>query len=253
MAETFAERKRRERLEKIKEARKRQTRRLIIAGIAAAVVIALVIFLLNSPYLKIKEVRVTKTAHLSEGEIRKVEKMLSGKNIVFAPVGDARDSLLKNPWLKEVAFHKRYPSKIEVVVKERVPVAQIAYQGKFYLVSEDGMVLDTLFEPADIIQIADLEVKDVKPGKVIKSKPFNDAISVYRSLPADLKKKVLVISAPVSEKIIFYIGGIEVVYGAPDYADEKNQILQEILKREGSKAIYIDLRVPNSPVVKTKP
>lgn len=253
MAETYAERKRRERLEKLKEVRRRQTIRFAIFVFSIFAILLGVFFLMNSPYFRVKEVKINMTSHLTEVEAKRVEQLLLGKNIFFAPINNAREILLKNPWIKNVVFKKDYPSKISVLPSERKPIAQIAVDSSYYLISEDGMILEERTEPASLVQIADLPVKNLKIGKVLKTKELKDAVKVYESLPQSIKKKVLIISAASSDKLIFYIEGVEVIYGTPEYFEEKNQILLEVLKREGKKAIYIDLRVPDSPVVKTKP
>jgi cell division protein FtsQ len=253
MSETYAERKKRERLEKLREARKRQTRKLAILASSLLAAFLLALFLINSPYFKVKEVSVKRVDHLSESEEKRIEELLLDKNIFFAPTGRAKSALQKNPWIKDVRFRKDFPSKIIVMPVERKPVGQIAFDSRYYLIASDGMILDVIDEPAPLIQIADLPIKTVKVGTILKKKELEDAIKVYESLPENLKKRVLIISAASSDKLIFYIEGIEVIYGAPEYTEEKNQILIEVLKREGEKAIYIDLRVPDSPVVKTKP
>jgi cell division protein FtsQ len=251
--ETLAEIKRRERQKKIEQARRKQRIRLAFAGLTILVIFLILIFFLNSDYFKIKIVNFNQTLHVSQKKIDAVSSHLKGKNLFRAPFGKVRELLLSDPWVKEVQIKRKFPDEVQIKIVERKPVAQVALDGFYYLIAEDGMVLEKKANPEDLIQIADLPVKKLTPGKILKSQPFESAMKVYRSLSADLKKKVLVISAPSSDKIIFYLGGVEVIFGQPEYLEEKLMILKEILKREGSKAISVDLRVPDNPVVKTQP
>lgn len=253
MSETLKEIKRREREKKLQEARKRQRKKLLIflAGFLATAL--LLAFFLSSDYFKIKEVRMAKTEHVKEEIKRKTESLLLGKNIFRAPISRAKEVMLSDPWVREVRIKRDFPDRIEVEIVERKPVAQISKDSFYYLISDDGMVLEKSLEQKELIEIADLPLKTVKTGSRLNSREFLEAMKVYRSLDRDIKKQVLVISAPSADRLIFYIGGIEVVYGQATYLPEKNLILKEILKREGKKAISIDLRVPDNPVVKTEP
>lgn len=253
MGETLKERKRKEREQKIKEVRKRQKRRLIIFSIATVLALAFVVFFLNSPYFKVKSVEIKGIKNADTRRVNEVRKILMGKNIIRAPLSRAKNLLLNDSWIRKVEFDRDFPNKITVKVSERKPVAQISKDGFFYLVSEDGMVLEKQVEPGELIEIADIPLKSIKVGSIIRSKEFSEAMEVYNSFDGELKKKVLVISATSVDKLIFYISGTEVIYGNAEYTEEKNKILKEILKKEGKKAISIDLRIPDNPVVKTQP
>lgn len=253
MPETLVEIKRREREKKLREARKRQKRTMAAAVAVFILFILLAVFFLSSDYFKIKTVNFSKTVHVSSKTLAEAEKILRGKNIFRAPVKKAAEVLLRDPWVKEANIKRKLPDKIEVVIAERKPAAQIAFEGFYYLVSDDGMVLERRHSPEDIVQIADLPVKTVKVGRALKIAEFESAMKVYKGLDSELRQKVLVISAPSADRIIFYLGGIEVIFGQAEYLDEKIKILKEILKREGDKAISIDLRVPDNPIVKVKP
>lgn len=252
MSETLKEIKRREREKKLQEARKRQRKKLLIflAGFFATAL--LLAFFLSSDYFKIKEVRMAKTEHVKEEIKQKTESLLLGKNIFRAPISRAKEVMLSDPWVREVRIKRDFPDRIEVEVVERKPVAQISKDSFYYLISDDGMVLEKSLEQKELIEIADLPLKTVKTGSRLNSREFLEAMKVYRSLDRDIKAGAGDFCSS-ADRLIFYIGGIEVVYGQATYLPEKNLILKEILKREGKKAISIDLRVPDNPVVKTEP
>lgn len=253
MTETLKERKRKEREKKIREARKKQRIRIALFFACLFLIFIIVFFFLNSEIFKVKKVSVSKTSYASLARIKKVEKLLMGKNIFRAPVTTAEKTLLKDIWIKSVEVKRIYPDRIDITIVERKPLAQVSKDGFFYLISIDGMVLEKRPESSDLIEIADLPLKKIKVGSFLKSNEFKEAMKVYESLDSDLKKQVLVISAPSEDKLIFYIEGIEVIYGQAEYMEKKNQILMEILKREGKKAISIDIRVPDNPIVRSQP
>lgn len=253
MSETFKERKRKEREKKLQEARKKQRRKMLIASFIIILFLTLILFFLNSSYFEVKKVEVSKTKNISPEIIEKSKSLLIGKNIFRAPIGKARQVLSSDIWVNKVEISRDYPDKLIVSIGERKPVAQVSKEGIFYVVADDGMVLKRSVESEGLIEIADLPLKNIQVGAFLKSKEFEEAMKVYRHLDPDIKKKVMVISASSKDRLIFYIDGIEVIYGDTAYLEEKNKILKEILKREGKKVISIDLRVPDTPVVKTQP
>ncbi len=253
MNQTLAERKRKERQEKLERIRRRQKRQFIGFLIAFVLIIVLAIYFLNSDYFKVKAISFEGTSHLAKENLEKIKNMFTGKNIFRVPVKDAKEILSSSPWVKEVEIHRDFPDKINVKVIEREPVASITDGIQYFLVSDDGMVLEVSDSAPELIQIADLPVRKLKPGDEVKTEEFNEAMEIYTGLPSSLKKKVSVISAPSLERIILYISGVEVLYGMAEHLEEKNAVLEQILKKEGTSVISIDIRVPTNPVVKSQP
>lgn len=226
---------------------------MLIAALVVAVLVAGVVTLLSSDYFSIKKVRVSGSEHVSEKEIDRARLALLDKNIFRAPLEQVRDRLQSNPWVKEVKFDKDYPHTILIKIIERKPFVQVSDGINYYTVSEDGMVLEELTEPVNLIQVVDLPISKPATGEVINAPEFKDTVTILNSLPENIRKNVLVVSAPSSDRIIFYIGGTEVIYGLAEHIEEKNTVLQEILSREGTSAISIDIRLPTNPIVKTSP
>lgn len=253
MNQTLAERKRKERLEKLERIRRRQRRQFIAFLISLVLIIALAIYFLNSGYFRVKAVNFKGTSHIAEENLKKAKNMFTGKNIFRIPIKDVREILMSTPWVKEVEIHREFPDRINIRVIERKPVATITDGIQYFLVSDDGMVLEASDSQPELIQIADLPIKRLKPGDIVKVEEFNEAMKIYTNLPLSIKKKVSVISAPSTERIILYIRGVEVLYGMAEHLEEKNAVLEQILKKEGTSVISIDIRVPTNPVVKSQP
>lgn len=226
---------------------------MLLALLVIAALIAIGVVLLNSDYFSIKEVKVNGAEHVSESELDKARLALLDKNIFRAPLEEVRNKLTSNPWVKEVKFKKDYPRTIIITIVERRPVVQVSDGINYFTVAEDGMVLEEKGEPVNLVQVVDLPIARPEVGKVIDAQEFKDTITILNSLPSDIRKEVLVVSAPSSDRIIFYVGGTEVIYGLAEHIEEKNTVLKEILSREGTSAISIDIRLPTNPIVKTSP
>lgn len=253
MSETLAERKRRERQEKLKRIRRRQRQQFIAFVTVFILVIGAAIYFFNSDYFKVKRVNIYGARHISKGNIDKARGMFIGKNIFRIPIRDVKGIFLSSPWVKDVKIYRDWPDSVNVKVIERKPIASITDGIQYFLVSDDGVVLEVTDTAPDLIQIADLPVKKLRPGEKVKTDEFTEAMKIFVNLPPFLKKKVSIISAPSVERIILYMGGVEVLYGMAEHFEEKNAVLEQILRKEGKSAISIDIRVPTNPVVKTQP
>jgi cell division protein FtsQ len=123
---------------------------LVIAVIKYGVVIAVCVyggsrlgtFALESPLLQVAHIEAAGNHRVSEDEIRARLDGLRGENILLADLEQWRTALLTTPWLSDASFRRTLPSTIEVVVKERQPIAIGRMGGALYLVDERGKVID---------------------------------------------------------------------------------------------------------------
>jgi cell division protein FtsQ len=92
--------------------------------------------------LQIDDIVVRGNGRLSNGEVLAVLGPLRGENIVMADLDAWRRRLMASPWVRDAAFRRSLPSKIEVTVTERQPIAIGRISGELYLVDERGTVID---------------------------------------------------------------------------------------------------------------
>lgn len=253
MSETYAERKRRERERRIKEQRRKQQIQMAIAGGLIVAIILIAVVILNSDFFRVKTVHIEGARHVPAQTIKAAQDAGRGVNILRYPGAKVRAILLKSPWVKDVTIKRRWPDTIEITIAEREGTYSIFDGLKYYLVAPDGVVLAVSEEPPTRVQIADLPIKKLSVGSVVKSEEFKQAVAILSSLPRALSKGLTVISASSPERITLYINGVEVLYGMAESQQEKNTVLQEIFSREGTSVISVDVRVPTNPVVKGKP
>jgi cell division septal protein FtsQ len=92
--------------------------------------------------LQIDDIVVSGNGRLSTSDVLDVLGGLRGENIVFADLGAWRRRLLASPWVRDAAFRRALPSRVEVVVSEREPIAIGRIFGELYLVDDRGAVID---------------------------------------------------------------------------------------------------------------
>jgi cell division protein FtsQ len=92
--------------------------------------------------LAVSRIQVHGNVRLSSGEVETLVRDLRGTNILAADLTASRKTLLRSPWVAEVAFRRVLPSTIEVFVSERRPFGLCRIRGDLYLIDRDGTVVD---------------------------------------------------------------------------------------------------------------
>jgi cell division protein FtsQ len=147
--------------------------------------------------------------------------------------------------VKNVAIRRALPHTLRVEVDERVPVALISHAGKFYIIDEDLFVIAErkYADGANVPTITDLPIGKIKIGETIANDSLANAVKCLKSMDPSLKKTIVLISAPAVDKLSLYNkDNIEIFYGDAKQADDKNRVLETILKEQGRQVIFIDIR-----------
>ena len=92
--------------------------------------------------LQVGTIRVKGNRHLAEGEVMALLEGLRGQHILLTDLDSWRRRLLGSPWVEDAALRRVLPSTVEVVIRERQPMAIARLNGALYLVDEQGLVID---------------------------------------------------------------------------------------------------------------
>lgn len=92
--------------------------------------------------LQVTTIRVRGNHHLAEGEVLALLEGLRGQHILLADLDSWRRRLMGSPWVDDAAVRRVLPSTVEVVIRERRPMAIARMNGGLYLVDDEGLVID---------------------------------------------------------------------------------------------------------------
>lgn len=147
--------------------------------------------------LQIDDIVIRGNGRLSTGEVMAVLDGLRGENIVMTDLDSWRRRLLASPWVRDAAFRRSLPSRVEVTVTERRPVAIGRISGELYLVDDQATVID-LYGP----QYRDLDL------------PIVDGLAALASGPAMLDEARAELAARL----------IESLHADPEIASQLSQV-----------------------------
>jgi len=131
---------------------------LLRAGGAAAA-LALCAFLLllgwgwaaRSPRFTVQRIAFHGLQRASEAELLRLSGLSAGQRLLQLDLGAAARAMAGHPWVKEVRARRRFPSTVEVQVREHVPAAVLS-MGDLYAVDAQGAPFKRL-QPGDALDL----------------------------------------------------------------------------------------------------
>jgi cell division protein FtsQ len=92
--------------------------------------------------LHVNAIHVRGHHHLPRGEVLALLSGLEGEHLLQADLEAWRRRVLASPWVEQAALRRVLPSTVEVVIRERTPLAIGRIRGDLYRVDEQGTVID---------------------------------------------------------------------------------------------------------------
>ncbi len=241
IAKTKAE----ERQQKLVLIRRKRRNQITIFAVAVFAVLLGAYGLYHSGLFNVTKVEIAGNKAVLSAKIVQACNVDRETNLLSVSTGDIRDKLLKDPWIKEVAVKRALPHTLKVELIERTPAMLVSLGGKFYLIDEDLFVIAErqYADGANVPTITDLPVAKIKVGDKLMNESLDNVVKCLKSMDPELRKTIVLISAPSIDKLSLYNkSNMEILYGEAKQADQKNKVLQSILKEQGRQVIFIDIR-----------
>ncbi|MEA3454100.1 MAG: FtsQ-type POTRA domain-containing protein [Candidatus Caldatribacteriota bacterium] len=217
-------------------------------------------FIFSSNFCNIEEVIIKGNDCLSEDEILCSSKVKLGENIFKLDLKKSKDSLMQEPWIKEVEIKRVIPNKIIISIKERKPAAIIHIGEEYFSSTKEGIVLSKIDSPEEKFSlplVLGLEINEIKIGEIIDKPEFRTALESTNSVEVILPKKFcrVEILSPDDFMICNKDDSLKVRVNGPEGIINKENLLREALEkieREKLLVEYVDIRFKDSLVIKLK-
>ncbi len=138
-------------------------------------------------------------------------------------------------YVEDVSVKKKYPSKLIVSVTEAQKAADVEFNGKYYVVSKSGKLLECAndVKTKGIPLVKGLELNSLNPGSkletkdTLKTKIFNDLIKQADEL--GLKKITSIDLSDRTDIILNYNGKIKIYIGSSVDMDYKLKYIKAVI------------------------
>ena len=97
---------------------------------------------LGAPALQVSGIFVSGNYRLSNGEVLALVDGLRGHNILTISLAEWRKRLLASPWVEEARLRRVLPSRVDIAIRERLPMGIGRLSGSLYLIDRHGIVID---------------------------------------------------------------------------------------------------------------
>ena len=111
---------------------------LVRAVLLVGVPVAVVVWLLYSPYFLIRDVRVDGGSRVSTAWVQENLQPLVGRHVLGVSLDAVRRRLSAHPWVASVELRRELPDRLRVVVVERQPAALRAQEGGLVFLDAAG-------------------------------------------------------------------------------------------------------------------
>jgi len=128
---------------------KKNKKRLKVLLIVILIVISLIL-LLSSNLFNIKEIIVENNQKLSSDEIISLSRIEKDKNIFAINKYISRYNIKENPYVDTVNIKRVLPSKMKIIIEERVPTYMLNYADSYVYISKDGYMIEISNEKLNI-------------------------------------------------------------------------------------------------------
>ena len=233
------------------------SKRNIVRGLIGLFSILMLIFIINSPLLKIGYVKVTGNSYLPREDVLQIARIKEPLNI-FSVQTDVIQGYLQNDLRIDTAkVWRDFPNCLNIEITERLPVAVMNCNYGYVNLDKNSVVID-IYTDAKKIQ------KPVITGIVLQDVYIGDSVS------DDIVKKILVYLGLLNDEVLnqirqvnivnkdhvelYTVKGTKIILGNLEDVEKIAEKTQEIFKDMSTTTIpveYIDLSY-SRPVLKIK-
>ena len=226
---------------------------VVIVGIIALSVKGVSAILFKSDYFTMKNINLEGAdSTLYLGSISNILNPKKGLNIFRVDLKSCETAIRrKHPGLKDVRVRRLLPDTIEVSYDIRRPFCQID-SGRFYIVSEEGVILPNPRRSPDpilpIITGTKLSGNDLLPGRKTNSRSLTRAMTLLKEIgETDFSQKYNIVKInayDVQNPSLYLEDGTRIEIGEYSFK-ERYKVFEDIMRElnaKGKKAKVIDLR-----------
>jgi cell division protein FtsQ len=206
-----------------------------------------------SPLLKVRDVRVVGARHTTAQQVETIAGLDGNDNLLLLSTGGLEKEILGLPWVAAAEVDRRLPGTVRVKIREREPALVIEVPSGRWTIDAHGRVLEEGRAVAHLPILSGAITGTLEPGESVSHSGVIGGLAVWRSLPGNLRSRIVALFAPSPERISFSFSDHTLVrYGSSRDRKAKRRVLIALLKRikeRGLHASYIDVRVPTNPAI----
>ena len=242
-----------------KKRRKRRKKRLI-TSILIMLITIIVLYLLNSPTFKIKNIEVMGNSQVDKQKIIEQSGIKIG-NSIFYYFGlslvfiisniniISKVRIKQNGYIEDAIVTKKMPDTIEINVKERIAEFQIITDNGYYIyIDEQGYIVDYSQESRGLVTIYGMEIteENIEKKKRLENDDLNLRLENILHIKEEMTKIGIydqILKIQVKNEYILSLDNLNLTInlGNATNLKDKTYYIKSIMERENGKAGTINV------------
>lgn len=228
--------------QRVKAVRRQRLRRRTVAAALIAAPVLLAGAVTVTPLLDVRDIDVRGTARLRAADVTAAARIRPGTEMLRLDLSAIERRVAALPLVRSVTVHRRWPSRVEIVVVERQPAIVVATSTGYALYDAEGFVVSRTAAPSRAAPLLTLA-----PGAP-SERIVPGAVFLMRYLPVGVRARVRALRASTPDDLSLTLDdGAVVVWGSAEQSPEKLRALVSLLPR---RARHYDLRAPRNPSIR---
>ena len=229
---------------------------VLVAMILFGAGVAVFVLAFYTDICRIKSVIVKGNRNHDAAWVRRESGVGAYENLITLPVGRIESNLKQDPWIEDARIGRRLLHTVNIEILERQPIAVIDFSGAGFLVDDHGSVIEKtgLTEYKSLTRIHGGDTSIPVVGCVVGNRKIKECVDAMGEMPADVRGAISLANPFDGRGQVFVCrSGFQIIYGTISEAARKNEVLEAIMldiKNNNRRIAYLDLRVPESPVIK---
>lgn len=226
-------------------------------GLIGLFAILAIIFIINSPILKIGYVKVIGNTYLPREDVLKIARITEPLNI-FSVQTDVIQNYLQNDLrIDNAKVWRDFPNCLNIEIVERTPLAVVSCNYGYVDLDKNSVIIDTYKDPKKIQKpiIIGVFLEDVYTGDKVENETINKVLNYLGYLKPEILQQIMQINISNIEAVEAYtINGTKIILGKvenpEDLANKTNEFFNDI-KTTNIPIDYIDFSY-SRPVLRIK-
>ncbi|MDF2838967.1 MAG: Cell division protein FtsQ [Evtepia sp.] len=154
----------------LKQYRKKRRLRLLYKVLSFVLIVAALITG-SVLFFQVEEIQVSGSSKYSNEQILSIAAVDQNANLLLLPEGAISERITDSlPYVDKVKLKRSFPTTLNIVIEECIPLAAVQVDGNWYVLDENGKILERTDESiaGGYIQLSGLSLTEPKVGEVAK-------------------------------------------------------------------------------------
>jgi len=181
---------------------------------------------LGSSLLVVRHIDVIGNRQVQAAQVRAAARVRAGQPLARVNTTAAAQRVEQIPAVLSATVRRSWPDTIVITVRERTPELAVSAAGGYDLVDQHGVTVRWVArKPVGIALLS------APPATLRGNRSVRAAALVWRQLPAELRARIVSVSASSATTVTLHLsGGVTVLWGGVGHADQKWAELGLLLK-----------------------